>query len=138
MEAQLMAEANLQHPKPSELETGPPSDDDDITLADDEFLLELIKHYPCDKLFAMVIDKPDDYKTFTIVDKIIRTKNLMGNNIVCIPCNRDLVTCLITQAHDMLGHFGPQRTVEYIRRWYWWPLMSKDIREFCKTCEFCN
>src|SRR4030095_5826042 len=87
MEAQLMAEANIQHPDPSEHAQESSPDDDHISLGealfarageqppptkdDDEFQQEIIDNYPRDKLFVMILEKPEDYSTFTIVDKVI-------------------------------------------------------------------
>jgi hypothetical protein len=45
---------------------------------------------------------------------------------------------VIEQAHTILGHFGPQRTADYIRWWYWWPRIGQEVEEFCKTCGPCQ
>ena len=55
-----------------------------------------------------------------------------------MPRDRELLLEILTQAHETVGHFGSQRTDEYIRRWYWWPYAAKDVREFCATCDACQ
>ena len=45
---------------------------------------------------------------------------------------------IIEQAHSIVGHYGDQRTAEYVQRWYWWPLIYQGVHEFCKTCEPCQ
>lgn len=45
---------------------------------------------------------------------------------------------MIENAHETLGHFGHQKTIDYIRRWYWWPLLNKDVVLYCRTCGVCQ
>jgi len=36
------------------------------------------------------------------------------------------------------GHPGRQRTLDSLKRYYIWPQMEKDVREFCKQCQVCQ
>ena len=45
---------------------------------------------------------------------------------------------IIEQAHMIVGHFGPLKTAEYVRRWYWWPRLQYEINKFCDSCKACN
>ena len=36
------------------------------------------------------------------------------------------------------GHFGRSRTLEIIQRFYWWPGLAKDVREYCASCDVCQ
>jgi len=36
------------------------------------------------------------------------------------------------------GHFGPQRTWDAVRRFYWWHGMRNDIEQIVKGCPMCN
>lgn len=107
-------------------------------LEDKSFLQVVQNGYVDDKLFSLIKDKPDDYKSFSMSKELIFTTNPCGDRVVCAPQDHELITKLIDQAHNMLGHFGDQWTTEYPWRWYWWPCMGKDLHEFCKTCEACN
>jgi hypothetical protein len=162
IEAQVLAEANAKEPYVPTNASGPTVNDDreaitideDVTLEDtlfqryagetptaledDGFIRNIKAGYSEDKLFTLILEKPQDYTGFSIREGIIRTTNPRGDEVVCVPRNRNLITQLIDQAHNALGHFGDQRTTEYIRRWYWWPQVTKDVREFCKTCEACQ
>ena len=42
--------------------------------------------------------------------------------------------------HEALwsGHSGPQKTLEAIRKNFWWPKMSSEIRKFCELCDICQ
>jgi hypothetical protein len=44
---------------------------------------------------------------------------------------------IVEQAHQVVGHFGSQRTSDYIRRWYWWPRIHSDVEKYCGSCEMC-
>jgi hypothetical protein len=107
-------------------------------LEDKSFLQTIQRGYASDKFFSLIKDNPDDYQGFSVNEELILTTNPRGDQVVCVPQDRELITKLIDQAHNTLGHFGDQRTTEYLRRWYWWPRMGKDLREYCKTCEACN
>ncbi len=71
-------------------------------------------------------------------DGLIWTRNIAGREVIGVPRERPLVSQILIQAHKIVGHFGDQHTGEYVRRWYWWPRMVKDVREFCRTCEACQ
>jgi hypothetical protein len=40
--------------------------------------------------------------------------------------------------HETIGHFGQFKTSKYIRRFYWWPTMTRDIESFCNSCTPCQ
>ena len=45
---------------------------------------------------------------------------------------------ILDQAHQIVGHFGTQKTLNYVRQWYWWPQMAKEVHQFCLTCNICQ
>ena len=45
---------------------------------------------------------------------------------------------VIDNAYETLRHFGHRKTIDYIRRWFWWPSLNKDVITFCKSCEVCQ
>lgn len=36
------------------------------------------------------------------------------------------------------GHFGRERTIEVVRRFYWWAELSKDVRSYILSCDVCQ
>jgi hypothetical protein len=70
------------------------------------------------------------------------TRNKAGESVLCIPSfirkKRRMTEIIIAQAHEVLGHFGPQKTAEYIRRHYWWPRIGQDVENYCQTCLICQ
>ena len=47
---------------------------------------------------------------------------------------------LMKEAHDSLyaGHFGAAKTIDLVGRFYWWPRMHFDIRQYILTCDVCQ
>ena len=119
--------------------TGKPPGHPTTLETDDHFIQSIKDGYPNDPMFKLVIDHPEQHvKSFAIRNGIIRTINTKGSQVVCIPRNRELITQILAQAHEVVGHFGGQRTCEYVRRWYWWPRMVTNADLYCKTCETCH
>jgi len=54
-----------------------------------------------------------------------------------VPRNR--VREVLEQAHDSPsgGHFGINKTLEKIRKRFYWATCKRDVEEWCKTCETC-
>ena len=104
-------------------------------LEDNSFLQAIKGGYANDKFFKLIKEKPREYNGFSLHNKLIWTTNPQGDPVVCIPQDHGILTQLIDQAHNTLGHFRAQHTTEYLRRWYWWPRMGKDLHEFCESCE---
>jgi hypothetical protein len=67
----------------------------------------------CTKVFANI----EHHATFEISDDLLYTRNCLGKSVLCIPLTiqgkRRLTEVVITQAHKVLGHLGPQKTADY-------------------------
>ena len=53
--------------------------------------------------------------------------------------SRDLRQRIIMQYHDsrVTGHPGRMKTLELISHDYWWPQISRHVRQYTRTCETC-
>jgi hypothetical protein len=95
-----------------------------------------------DKLLSKVSERINHHKNFKIHDSLIYIKNHTGQAMLCVPSvikNKQCLTeIVIAQAHEVLGHLGPQKTVDYIRRSYWWACIGQDIEQYCKMCPICQ
>jgi hypothetical protein len=102
-----------------------------------------------DTLFGPILAKVGDYPTFALVDGILFLEDQSGWRLV-VPTGRtsDIGTAsasspptfreaVINHGHAVLGHLGPQKTLSYLRHFFWWPLMHKDIFDYCRSCEQC-
>ena len=49
-------------------------------------------------------------------------------------------TALLTENHDrpMSGHFGRDRTLDLLKRKWYWRGMSKDVEEYVQSCDRCQ
>lgn len=49
------------------------------------------------------------------------------------------IKVVLHQMHDseFSAHFGLARTTGRILQRYWWPTLTSDVNEWCKTCEIC-
>jgi hypothetical protein len=91
---------------------------------------------------SKVSKHPDHHKNFEFHNGLIYTKNCTGQDVLCVPSvvknKQRLTEIVIAQAHEVLGHLGPQKTADYIRRFYWWARVGQDIEQFCKMCPICQ
>ncbi|KAI5887789.1 uncharacterized protein SCHCODRAFT_02514415, partial [Schizophyllum commune H4-8] len=80
--------------------------------------------YVDDPLGRKILAAPDKHARFRVRDGFIWTKNGAKEWVAYVPKGRyvdkTLRQLVIEQAHQTVGHFGPQKTGDYIRRWYWW------------------
>ena len=62
--------------------------------------------------------------------------------MLCIPSaihnKRRITEVVISQAHEVPGHFRPQKTADYVQHHYWWPRIGQDIEQYCKMCPVCQ
>jgi len=93
--------------------------------ANNSFIADIRSGYDHDSLFTKVLKQPDQHAAFMIRDQLIWSHNRGGEQVLCVPSTKmgcqSLHGIIIDQAHTIVGHFGPQRTADYIQRWYWWP-----------------
>jgi hypothetical protein len=64
-----------------------------------------------DPLTRIVLANLRDHKRFfSTADGLIRTKNYQGQDVVCVPRENNLITQLLLKVHEIVGHYGDQRT----------------------------
>ena len=58
---------------------------------------------------------------------------------IYIPDWCDLRHHIIMQYHDswVTGHLGHKKTLELISHDYWWPQISRQVRQYTWTCKVC-
>lgn len=62
------------------------------------------------------------------------------NGKLVIPADDALKRSIISEYHDppARGHPGIARTAEHILRNYWWPGLTKDVKDYISTCDHCQ
>ena len=84
---------------------------------------------------SKVWDDPEHHAAFRLRDNLMYTNNRSGEEVLCVPhvkVKGDMViTMIIAQVHQTLGHLGAQQTMDYIHRWYWWPKLGWEVNKYC-------
>jgi transposase InsO family protein len=59
---------------------------------------------------------------------------------LCIPADNRLLEQILHDHHDapMAGHLGEEKTLASVKRRYFWPKMTRDIKRYVKTCDSCQ
>ncbi|KAG6871480.1 hypothetical protein C0995_004160 [Termitomyces sp. Mi166 len=73
----------------------------------------ILQGYKKDWMYVEILDKPTEHSQFTIEQKLIYTVNMEGVKVLCVPRDRSLITTILDQAHNIVGHFGYQKTLNY-------------------------
>ena len=108
------------------------------------FLGDVIGSYPSDPLFKHVVEKLNEHPRFFKENELLFCRNRGDEVVLCVPKGRhsdmkkSLRGLVIEAAHAVVGHFGPQKTSDYSRRWYWWSCIYSDVQSFCKSCKRCQ
>lgn len=55
---------------------------------------------------------------------------------ICVPS--EMTSSLIDFIHHYLGHVGVYKTVTYLRRYFYWRSMSREVKYLIKTCDLCQ
>jgi len=98
-------------------------------------VLESIKHgYQKDLLFSKVLDNVRHHKNFEVLSDLLYTHNRTDASVLCILSiihdKRWITEVMISQAHEVLGHYRPQKTADYVQRHYWWPCIGQDVEQY--------
>ena len=77
-----------------------------------------------------------------IVNKnyILKDGLLYYNERLYIPDNRKLKTLLLQEHHDIpiYGHYGIQKTYDFLHRNFYWPYMMEDVQDYVSSCDLCQ
>lgn len=95
-----------------------------------------------DAFCAKILKNATDHKRFRVERGLVEHSTGSGDWVLCIPNvlqgKKKLTQVIMDHAHSLLGHLGNDKTNQYLRRWVWWPSMSRDIERFCATCAICQ
>ena len=91
--------------------------------------------YPRDVDFSSILSECHQgaYKDFYLLNQY-----LFKGKRLCIP-QGSLRASLIREAHEggLMGHFGPNKTLEVLKEHFYWPHMRKHVDRHCKGCIAC-
>jgi hypothetical protein len=120
-----------------------------ITIhSDPDEIAEWVKGYQADSYFKKVLDtlkeetnylNPKYPQYFTSDEGLLYFEDWEGNNRLCVPAS--LQSQIMKEDHETItegAHCGYHKTFNRLASMYFWPRMSKDIREFVTTCDICQ
>ena len=89
--------------------------------------------YLKDPVCKRIIEAPS--QEFTVKDKVI-----YFNHRIVIPDNKEIKTKILQEHHDnpVSGHVGATKTIELVKRNYYWKNMDAEIKEYVVTCLLCQ
>lgn len=88
-------------------------------------------------MLADIETKGVDYLDAEIIDGLLYKKMQNGRMALVVP--QAMVLAVLEEGHGdkMGGHFGVEKTFAKISRYYAWPNMYKDIKNFVESCQVC-
>jgi hypothetical protein len=102
---------------------------------------ELQGKYINDPIFKKIMEKPSDFKNFSVKDGLIYIRE-HDRDALCIPNiainGRNIREIVISEAHSLLAHLGTNKTLAYLRDYVWWKDIASDTNTFCQTCGTCK
>jgi hypothetical protein len=79
--------------------------------------------YKDEPLLAKVVAQPKHFPQFMERNGLLYMKNRENKEVLCLPHmlykGNNIIARIVDQAHRSIGHFGAQRTMDYICRLYW-------------------
>ena len=107
-----------------------------------EFFDAVRKGYKEEPLLGKVAAQPSHFPQFTERNGLLYTKYREEKEVLCLLHasykGNNIIARIIDQAHRAIGHFGAQRTTDYVRRLYWWPKIGQEVDKLCQTCPMCQ
>ena len=91
--------------------------------------------YPNDNDFSSILN---EYHLGAYKDFYLHNQYLFKGKRLCIP-QESLRASLIRETHEggLMGHFGPNKTLEVLKEDFYWPHMRKHVDKHCKSCIAC-
>ena len=107
-----------------------------------KFCNAICKGYKDKPLLAKVLAQPNHFPQFIERSSLLHMKNHENREVLCLPHTSykgdNIITRVVDQAHRAIRHFSAKRTIDYIRRLYWWPKIGHKVNKFCWTCSTCQ
>ena len=107
-------------------------------LLDADVRRHIILGYPADAaLTAQVERHPKDFERsadgalYYVRDRVYR---------LCVPRQPELIQLLLEEHHDahIGGHLGVIKTLESVKRYFWWNGMDDSVRDYIGSCPSCQ
>ncbi|GAA5879051.1 hypothetical protein JCM16303_001281 [Sporobolomyces ruberrimus] len=119
-----------------------------LTSFPDGFVDGIKAALPHDTLGRKVLLDVASFPSFALLNGLLFVHDSAGLRLV-IPkgkvSNPDpdgpvptLIEETIRPGHLIVGHMGAAKTLAYLRRFFWWSQMHRDVFDYCHACETCS
>ena len=109
-----------------------------INSTNNELESKIIKAYKDDPFCTRILKQPTIYPHFSVNNELI----YYDNNRIVLPSQPDLLlrTKILHECHDSptAGHLGTDKTIDLVKRKFYWRGMYRDIRKYVETCLSCQ
>jgi hypothetical protein len=63
-----------------------------------------------------------------------------GQRRLCVPHDVDIIQMILEEHHDTVlgGHLGSTKTLNSVRRYFFWQGMEASVRDFVRSCQSCQ
>ena len=92
-----------------------------------------------DDLFQRVQKTPDEFASRLVIREGLLFKKTRNPMALYIPDLPELRQTLLHDAHfsPAAGHFGYHRSIAKLQRYYYWPNMTKHMKDYIRQCPVC-
>ncbi|THU77147.1 hypothetical protein K435DRAFT_703038 [Dendrothele bispora CBS 962.96] len=98
-----------------------------------DLLAQIKNKYDQDPFYKKIVEAPKDFKNFEYTDGLVYQRLSDSTKVLCIPRilvnGRSSVEIVISEAHSLLAHLGPSKTLTYLREQVWWKDMVTSPNE---------
>jgi transposase InsO family protein len=86
------------------------------------------------------LESPSQRLTKNLQVWSVRDDLLYHEGKLCIPNEESVRQEILRRYHDdpLAGHFGREKTLELLRRQYWWPKMNAYVADYVSSCMSCQ
>lgn len=112
-----------------------------VTTVNTDLLQQIQAGYATDALAQSVISASSAAPSpYVLIDSIIYHGSDPAVRRVYVPDTGSLRQDILREFHDIdiCGHFGGDKTVDLLRRYFAWPRLRADVREYVSSCQICQ
>ena len=89
------------------------------------------------KIIIEIVVEKKNIENYYIYEEILFHK-AKNNENWRIEIPEDMRKDIIIATYDQLGHVGTYKTVSYLKNYYYWRSLSRDIKKCVRACDLCE
>ena len=107
-----------------------------MALPQTSLLADIFEASKRDAAYLKVLREPRRAGSFTVRNGLLYHQP----DRLCVPADRSLRTRLLQECHDapLAGHLGKDKTIELVKRRFYWSGMDADITQYVTSCDACQ